>query len=589
MCQTRMSPFPAFPGASLRWLPPAPRGRALLPLTFLGVATLGPGGIPPASATDLVINEVLYDAEGPDDGLEFVELLLTAGEPLDLGRVALERGNGSRPGDWREAWRGAAGETLAAGRHYVVGGPRVVPAPATEAELRLENGPDACRVLVDGMVADVVGWGTLEAGEFFAGQPGPDVTAGSSLGRVPDGHDTGNNRADFVSLPTPSPGSANRRPPTLRLRSPRHRSDAGVRPLLEVDWLLEAGAGAPVPPGLAVEVSACPCLAPDLRATRAAALADGKAEGALVLGPLDPGPLDLCLTWSAPGAPGETEPARGDTLRVAARAGPGPLRVNEFLYHPAPGEPEWVELINAGPDTVDAGRFALADARGAPAELTGARRLAPGELCLVVEAELADVPAAIVLGSRWPLLNDAGLPVADHIRVVDEAGRTSDDVAYSGDWAPVGISVERLGADLASSDPGAWTAAPFGATPLGENGSARKITGTSGFLRIEPIVARAPAPGPVLLELAERLRSGALTVHAMDGQLVRRFAGPALAGRRLIVWDGLDEAGEPLPPGLYLVSVAGEVVGSERTASAPGGPAGGSHTTAARATFVVAP
>jgi hypothetical protein len=263
--------------------------------------------------------------------------------------------------------------------------------------------------------------------------------------------------------------------------------------------------------------------------------------------------------------------------------------VNEFLYHPAPGEPEWVELINAGPDTVDASRFALADARGAPAELTGARRLAPGELCLVVETELADVPAAIVLGSRWPLLNDAGLPVADHIRVVDEAGRTSDDVAYSGDWAPVGISVERLAADLASGDPGAWTAAPFGATPLRENGSARKITGTSGFLRIEPIVARAPAPGPVLLELAERLRSGALTVHAMDGLLVRRFAGPALAGRRLIVWDGLDEAGDPLPPGLYLVSVAGEVVGSERTASAPGGPAGGSHTTAARATFVVAP
>ncbi len=589
MGQTRMLPFRVLSRATQRGARAALLQAALC-LTLLGVATLGSSAAPLASAVDLVINEVLYDAEGPDDGGEFVELLLTGGESLDLGRVALERGNGSRPGDWRESWRGAAGETLAAGRHYVVGGARVVPAPAAGAELRLENGPDACRVLVDGVVADVVGWGALEAGEFFAGQPAPDVTAGSSLGRVPDGHDSGNNRADFVALAAPSPGSANRRPPALRLRSPGHRSDAGERPRLEVDWLLEAGAGAPpISPGLVLEVSACPCLAPELRVARAAALADGRAEGTLVLGPLDPGPLDLCLAWSATGSPGESLEV-GDTLRVAARAGPGPLLVNEFLYHPAPGMPEWVELVNAGPDTVDAAGFALSDGRGAPAALAGAPRLAPGELCLVAEAQLAEVPGAVVLGSRWQLLNDAGAPVADHIRVVDDAGRTSDDVAYSGDWAPAGISVERLAVDLPSDDPGAWTAAPFGATPLRENGAARTITSSGGFLRMEPGVVQAQAPGLVLLELAERLRSGALTVHAMDGRLVRRFAGPALAGRRLIVWDGRDEAGDPLRPGLYLVTVQGEAVGAEAAAPAPGGPASGApRAPAARATFVVAP
>jgi hypothetical protein len=546
--------------------------------------------MPAVAAGPLLINEVLYDAIGPDEGGEFVELFLPANsEPLDLGRVSLERGNGSRPGEWREAWRGSAGDTLVAGDRYVVGGERVMPAPQAVIELALQNGPDACRLLVDGAIVDVVGWGALAGGEFFSGEPAPDVAPGTSLGRVPDGQTSGNNRADFVPLPVPGPGAPNRRPPRLRLRAPGHRSDASPKPQLLVDWLLEAEADAPA---IAVEVSSFPCQAQAIRAAAQVQVESGAAQrGTLALGPLDPGAFDLCLAWTALDHGNGAGDMTADTLRVAARAGPGPLRINEFLYRPAPGEPEWIELKNASPETVRTDRFSLADGRLDPVDLAGAPPLAPGDLLVVAEEALPDGTPALILGSQWPLLNDSGDPVADRVRILDEVGRTSEDVGYGGDWAPAALSVERVSVEIPSPDPAAWSAAPLGPTPGRRNGAAREFAVTGGFLQIEPpLVSSRALPQPVVLRLGDPLRQGALTVHAVDGRLVRRFTGAELAGRRWLLWDGHDGAGQRLPPGLYLVSVTGERVAVAGAAGETAGDAGIERSAAqARATFVVAP
>ena len=597
MGRTRQSPFPHdLPRSSLVPL------TSLTSVAYASAFGFGVGfgfaAASPATASHLLINEVLYDAIGPDEGGEFVELLLPAGsEPLDLGRVSIERGNGSRPGDWRTAWHGAAGDTLVPGERYVAGGARVIPLPRAVIELALQNGPDACRLLIDGGVVDVVGWGALEGGEFFAGEPAPDVPAGTSLGRIPDGHDRGNNRADFAPLPAPGPGTPNRRPSRLRLRAPGHRSDASSPPRLFVDWMLEAEAEAPA---VAVEVSAFPCRAQAERARVGVEIEGGATRsGTLVLGPLEPGPFDLCLAWLRTANASGTEDLTGDTLRIAARAGPGPLRINEFLYRPAPGEPEWVELVNAGSESLRVESFSLADGRLDPVELAGAPPLGPGDLLVVAEEALPDGSPAFILGSSWPLLNDSGDPLADRVRVLDEAGRTSDDVGYGGDWAPAALSVERVSVEIASADPAAWSAAPLGPTPGRRNGAARELAAFRGFLQIEPPLVSSSTPGPVLLRLADPLRRGALTVHAVDGRLVRRFSGAALAGRRWLLWDGRDEAGEHLPPGLYLVSVAGErvdVAGAAIDEASHANDANEASDTGikpsaaqARATFVVAP
>jgi flagellar hook assembly protein FlgD len=48
-----------------------------------------------------------------------------------------------------------------------------------------------------------------------------------------------------------------------------------------------------------------------------------------------------------------------------------------------------------------------------------------------------------------------------------------------------------------------------------------------------------------------------LAVYALDGRVVARIdAGRQDAGPREVEWDGRDESGALLPPGVYLLSIA---------------------------------
>ena len=85
----------------------APAG-ALLPSSLIAVGTaIALLSASPCGAA-LVINEVLYDPVGSDSGFEFVEIANTGPYAATLDGVALEAGNGGKPDDWKEVWRGGA-------------------------------------------------------------------------------------------------------------------------------------------------------------------------------------------------------------------------------------------------------------------------------------------------------------------------------------------------------------------------------------------------------------------------------------------------------------------------------------------------
>ncbi len=165
----------------------------------------------PAPAQALpVISEFFYDAVGSDDGLSFVELYGTPGS--SLAGLALEGVNGSN---------GAVGPSLALSGVIPADGIFVV-ADATSggltqvanADLLLDfdfqNGPDSVVLRDGGTVLDALGYGVFAAGEVNAGEgaPAADPAAGASLARRFADVDTGDNAADFITLDTPTPGSA---------------------------------------------------------------------------------------------------------------------------------------------------------------------------------------------------------------------------------------------------------------------------------------------------------------------------------------------------------------------------------------------
>lgn len=164
---------------------------------------------PPAGAVSLGISELLYDAEGADDGRVFVELYGTRG--LDLTGFTLEGVNGSN---------GEVGPVLSlsglvpADGFFVVadaaGDATEVPGADLLLDFDFQNGPDSVVLRgPGGEILDALGYGSFGPAEVFAGEgsPAPDPPPGHSLARHFADLDTDDNAVDFAPLETPTPGS----------------------------------------------------------------------------------------------------------------------------------------------------------------------------------------------------------------------------------------------------------------------------------------------------------------------------------------------------------------------------------------------
>ncbi|MEK7348233.1 MAG: hypothetical protein AABZ94_05125 [Candidatus Eisenbacteria bacterium] len=546
----------------------------------------------------LVLNEVLYDPAGEDAGAEFVELWNGSLSPEPLEGVAIEAGDGAQPGSWSAIFTGSAGDTVPPLAAFLVGATRLLGA--------IQNGPDAIRLTRGGGVLDRVGFGSLDAAEFYEGAPALDVASGESLSRRGDGLDTDRNDSDWEGA-RPTPGVANHPPYRVVL------SGSALRP--EVVWpgaecaarasvenrgtrALEAGAweiavsirspGDEAPPDLVtswIEVGriAGPALAAgDSARVRHAFLPDraGPFECRLVAGPAS----------TAVGVAASLTP---DSALVVARGGVGPIAIEEFAYRDE-GAGEWVELL-ATTDIAAWDAFSLGDAGSAPRRLLtrgGSRGARAGERRVAASdparfsARFA-IPESLLLATErgWSALNDGAssataiAPYADAVRVIGGGGVPSDAVLYEEGWSARGGSVERLSPLLPSASSRSWaeSVAAAGGTPGAPNSVAAYRDGPpapSVLLAVPARVLRrdgAGESGALVLELGPAVadRTVRLAILDLRGRVRRLLAaGERFGGGGAILWDGRDDQGRQVEPGLYVARLeASSTEGAPRRAS----------------------
>ncbi len=569
----------------------APAIAALAALVAPAIAAFAALCATPAvsARADLLLNEVLYDPAGADEGHEFVELWNPDSAALSLDGLTIEAGDGARPGSWDVIWRGAAGAAASPHAPLLIAGDALLGS--------LQNGPDAVRLSRNGVVLDLLGYGELSAAALYEGSPAPDAGSGQSLARLHDGADTRNNTADWAIESEPTPGLPNH--PDYRLRLSRSglpaspqvawpgdpisiRACARNDGLLAVDaarWGLEAEWGRD---DWAGGLEAGSAGAESSVVWAAAASHDG-----ITVDSGDSATVSLALTAPAPGVwrlrarivcrddPAESPRAalRPDTLEVTLRSVAGPAVVNEFAFRDA-GAGEWIEIWFR--DSVDdIGAISIADATAAPRPIDrGALpRPAPAGALVVVAQDPALVrarfglPDSVVLGvvGGWPSLNDTGGEdgIADRVRIVGKDGVPCDAAPYRGTASARGGSLERLSADFASSAAGTWaeTIDPKGGTPGREN--SMRAPGASVAARGPLLVAggRVVRRGnggavPVVLRTTPAARGRRLTVRVHDllGRPVRTLVeGQRFASDGAFVWDGRDDHGDAVAPGLYVI------------------------------------
>lgn len=537
------------------------------------------------AAADLLLNEVLYDPEGADEGAEFVELWNPDDEGWPLQGVALEVGDGARPGAWAPAWSGSAADTVRPHAPFLISGDALAAA--------LQNGPDALRLRRGDTVLDLLGYGALEAAALYEGAPAPDAASGQSLARREDGGDTGVNRDDWAAEIMPTPGRANHPEialsflprgltlepavpwPAERVRAAALVRNRGRRALQAYEWSLklERLGTVPGPSGASPEAAGGDSTAIlPIAASGGRALAPG--ESAAVAMEFDaPAARGLLALRARLEAGGGAAGAAVDTAFAATRIGGGPAIVGEFAFRGPAGE--WVE-IELTDSLADLGRLRLADRSGSgiPVERgPAARPASPGARYVLAESPATlrarfALPESVTLALRgaWPALNDADADDgrADVIRVLLDDGTPCDAVGYARGYGERGGSVERLSPELPSAARGTWAESidPLGGTP-GRPNSLRAAPGGPGprgaLLAVSARRVRRGADGalePAVLRLTGEAVGRRLRIEVRDllGRPRRLLAeGQRFPAGAAFTWDGRDDRGEAVPPGVYTV------------------------------------
>ena len=244
------------------------------------------------------------------------------------------------------------------------------------------------------------------------------------------------------------------------------------------------------------------------------------------------------------------------TWTVLGGVGPRAVIVNEVMYAPVEGDPEWVELHNRSGQALDVISWRIEDAKsqGDPFGSNPLRLQADAYLVVAEDVDrfysrFPDRTVQVVAPERWARLNDSG----DAVVVRDATGAAVDSTVYD-PAAFTGRSLERISGSGPSGDPLNWLASTHedGATPGRENSVALQPGIDTVRLLAEPnpfyerVEIRYLLPTP---------RADVnLWVYDRSGHPVKTLLNAAAGGsRRRVTWDGLGENGAPLKPGIYIL------------------------------------
>lgn len=523
--------------------------------------------LPTAGAwASLRLNEVLYDPDGADGGREFVELHNGGAAPVGLAGLRLQFANGAVGEVWEGRWTGGPADSIPAGGFFLVvdqGWQGVQ--PDAVASLGLQNGPDALRLLREGEVLDLLGYGDLSWPALYEGLPHPGATGGGALARRPDGHDTDRNDLDWHVPGEPTPGASNYPAFGLEITTYAAEPPSLVAPgdtvVIGVGYRASGLVALP-----AAEVSLHDGAGDALAAVPCGRLEPG-AQGRIEFRwqPSVRGISELRLSWPL-GRPGE---------RLEAVVGryfcdlPS-LVLTEVMAAPASDACEWIELLVSGDASVELGDHALRDADGASRALPP-RLLAPGERVVIVQS--AEIFADWCLGLQgsgawpcppvaprffaeecpgaWPTLNNtppADRDYADRVHLLAGDGTVLDHatVGWAGAEVTTGRSLERSGLLPAGHGLRLWRAstAAVGATPGCEN--ALEAAGTTGAAL--NVALAGDGEGVIItFQLHVSEISWRLEIYDLTGYCLRDLGGDDLgAGPRRIAWDGRDDRGRKI-------------------------------------------
>jgi hypothetical protein len=271
--------------------------------------------------------------------------------------------------------------------------------------------------------------------------------------------------------------------------------------------------------------------------------------------------------------------SRSNKVRAgfAEEALPRDVVINEILFNPRPGAYDYIEVYNKSNKIVDANRLFIAN-RSAAGALTSIKKLDeapfyifPGDYIAVTEDApslqkeyLVLTPANVLVVSTLPSFpDDKGTVV-----ITNNQGDVVDEVCYSEKWQFAlmynyeGVALERIDPSDSSQKQSNWHSAASTAgygTPTYKNSQFKQSNTVNAAIEVMPKVFSPDNDGhddiaTIAYQVTEPGYVANVSIFDANGRLVRYLAKSALLGLKgSWNWDGLNESGQKLSMGTYIV------------------------------------
>jgi hypothetical protein len=250
--------------------------------------------------------------------------------------------------------------------------------------------------------------------------------------------------------------------------------------------------------------------------------------------------------------------------------------INEILFNPRPGGSDYIELYNRGPKVIDVSQLQMANRTGS-GQVANVKKilqnpfyLFPGNYVVITENApllskqyfVPDVDAVLQVTSLPSLPDNAG-----NVVLLNAQNVVIDEVAYTEDWHHAlladreGVALERIDPNGPSGDKNNWhsasTAVGYG-SPTYQN-SQYKQSFTEAHIIITPKTFSPDGDGFNDRTSIEYITRAAgfvanVTIYDAAGREVRRLVKNNLLSQQgQWTWDGLNDRGQQLPIGTYII------------------------------------
>lgn len=278
------------------------------------------------------------------------------------------------------------------------------------------------------------------------------------------------------------------------------------------------------------------------------------------LPPLQSGFTVLSVLVSVEGDQNLNNNFKQETLKIGYQ--PMEIVVNEIMYKPLAGDPEWIELFNQSANKILLKDWSIIEVSSGKQHFVTSEfiYLDSGNFLVIASDSLNQNThgALTIFPISFPSLNND----EEHIRIIDFSNTIIDEVFYTSDWGgDAGVSLERINPKLSSQDSSNWaSSASLTGFSIGEENSVFVET-----LPDDATLSAAPNPfspdgdgheDVTIIQYNLPVTTAYVSLKVFDvlGREIADLLNSAPSGsHRDLIWDGRKNNGDSVKMGVYIL------------------------------------